>query len=53
MSHEMELNISDLAASEMRSPNIIQSLLQPFADFTTLVSGEKLTSVIPTIKSSP
>ena len=52
LSHEMELNFSDLAASEMRSPSIIQSLLQPLADFTTLVSGEKFTtisSVIPTI----
>ena len=45
LSHEMELNFSDLAASEMRSPSIIQSLLQPFADFTTLVSGEKFTTI--------
>ena len=47
-----ELEWDDLAASEWRSLSNVQSLLQPFADFTTLVSGEDYTTistVIPTI----
>lgn len=47
-----ELEWDDLAASEWRSLCTVQSLLQPFADFTDLVSGEEFTtisSVIPTI----
>lgn len=34
-----ELEWDDLTASEWRSLSTIQSLLQPFADFTTHVSG--------------
>lgn len=47
-----ELEWDDLAASEWRTLVLIQSLLQPFAEFTALVSGENFTtisSVIPTI----
>ena len=47
-----ELEWDDLAASEWRSLCSVQSLLQPFAEFTDLVSGEEFTtisSVIPTI----
>lgn len=47
-----ELEWDDLAASEWRSLCAIQSLLQPFAEFTDLVRGEEFTtisSVIPTI----
>lgn len=47
-----ELEWDDLAASEWRILMLIWSLLQPFAEFTTLVSGENFTtisSIIPTI----
>ena len=47
-----KLEWDDLAASEWRSLCNIQSLLRPFAEFTTLVSGEDYTTistVIPTI----
>ena len=47
-----ELEWDNLATSEWKCLEIIKSLLQPFAQFTSLISGEEFTtlsSVIPAI----